>query len=160
MEENTYGMKWYNFVVKIQLWLAMFFLLANGCMTIQGEQYSNKEAVYSAFPKMRTIDIGYGLILLSLIAVAFITRRYLARFDERGPKYYIGLCVIITVLPIIYAAVCSAANSVPISYLINEGTIVTAIIMIVHTVCNYIYFKKRKQQFTVMGLQSVSNNHL
>ena len=149
------GLKWYYFIVKIQLWISMVFGLYNGAQYFQGAQYGdNVKAVYTAFPAMSSVDFAFGFLMLVFAVFAFITRRRLVRFEPSGPKFYIGLNIISAFVPIAYALTCSFATNIPFVNLIDENGIVHFVIGMLFALINAIYFKKRKELFSIMRNQA------
>ncbi len=149
--ELTLGFKWYNFVVKVQLWLSMLASLAHGANYVQGLQYDDASLIYKTFPAMKAVDVVYGIIMLGLAAFTVYTRTLLKRFDAKGPKCYIGINIFNAFHPLMYALVCSAATKISISNLTDSGTIVRMIAALMLAGFNIYYFNKRKSFFSSMN---------
>ncbi len=143
------GMKWYSFIVHIQLWLFMISLLVNGARFMFGLQYVDKrDAVYGAFPAVKYVDFLYGVAFLVLIVFAFITRKLLAQYREKGPRWYLTICAVVNVLfPVLYIIAASTASRVSVSAWINVETIMNLAFGVVYFVLNYVYFRKRRGLF-------------
>ena len=145
------GMKWYHFVVKVQLWIYMAVALINGIMVFTGAHYggqTERDAVYLIYPDMKAVDIIYGIVMLGLVAFAFVTRKSLALYEERGPKSYIYLNVITAIHPLLYLTVSSLVANVPLGDLINSSTVGQFLSGITLAIINTVYFRKRKDLFT------------
>ncbi len=155
-EQKEYGLKWYYFVVKVQLWLTMLVLLYNAFQYFQGAHYGeNDNAIYSTFPAIETVDLGFAIIMLIFVVFTFITRKSLARFEEKGVKNYLFLCYVLPLLSTIYSIVCCIAAKVPIEYVMDFGAfIVQVVLMLIYAIFNTIYFRKRKALFRTKRLQS------
>ena len=145
----TIGMKWYNFVVKVQLWLFMACTALIGLSFIDGATRSgaSANAIYNTFPAVRTVDIAYAIVLLALAVFAFFTRRSLVRYEARGPKFYLGISYISAFLSVLYALVCSIAANVPFGKLFNATSIGQMIPLLALAIINTVYFGKRKALF-------------
>ena len=86
-------MKWYKFIIYVQLILAPLIDLLNAYTTITGAAYEaemtgGKNIVYNMYPSLETIDKVYGFLLIGIAVLGFIARQKLAKYSNLGPKLY------------------------------------------------------------------------
>ncbi len=145
------GMRWYNFVTKVQLWLAFIVVIANGLSQIATTLEGENEALIT-FPVWKTVNMLYGVSLICVAIVILRTRKKLVRFEKDGPQYYYFVCTALFVLPLLYPFMLCVSANIPIvvmfeGFIANPSTISSAIVSLVNLVLNYIYFEKRKYLF-------------
>ena len=155
VSSNGLGMKWYKFIIYVQLFLSALTGLVNGIKYITGSVYgdaSERETVYELFPSMKTVSTITGILLLAAAVVAIIARQKLAGFKHDGPMFYYITCGISIGASLIY---CIAAYSElsKYSWLVNTssylaGSIVGILISVGLLIANIIYFGHRKDMFT------------
>lgn len=155
VSSNGLGMKWYKFIIYVQLFLSALTGLVNGIKYITGSVYGNaseRETVYELFPSMKTVSTITGILLLAAAVVAIIARQKLAGFKHDGPMFYYITCGISIGASLIY---CIAAYSElsKYSWLVNTssylaGSIVGILISVGLLIANIIYFGHRKDMFT------------
>lgn len=147
-KKQQYPMKWYYFIIHIQLIFGVVSLAAIGFLYISGEYLELnydmlfKEGVYTKVPGLKYMDIGIGVINLGLIPAYLITRQKLVNFKKDAPEWYMGILVgnlvsyvLINISTAMYAEVsvisCGIGMAVSIALI----------------VANYMYFNKRKVLF-------------
>ena len=155
VSSNGLGMKWYKFIIYVQLFLSALTGLVNGIKYITGSVYGNaseRETVYELFPSMKTVSTITGILLLAAAVVAIIARQKLAGFKHDGPMFYYITCGISIGASLIY---CIAAYSElsKYSWLVNTssylaGSIIGILISVGLLIANIIYFGHRKDMFT------------
>lgn len=155
VSSNGLGMKWYKFIIYVQLFLSALTGLVNGIKYITGSVYGNaseRETVYELFPSMKTVSTITGILLLAAAVVAIIARQKLAGFKHDGPMFYYITCGISISASLIY---CIAAYSElsKYSWLVNTssylaGSIIGILISVGLLIANIIYFGHRKDMFT------------
>ena len=104
-------MKWYKFIIYVQLFLSALSGLVNGIKYITGSVYgdaSERETIYGFFPSMKTVSTITGILMLAAAVVAIIARQKLAGFKHDGPMFYYITCGISIGASLIY---CIAAYS-------------------------------------------------
>ena len=143
-------MKWFKFIIYVQLFLNALLNLGNAIQALTGSQYDgNAELVYLMFDGLQTMDTLYGIVLLGLAAFAIYTRFRLSGYYENGPSCYYILLIVQLVASLIYTY---AANeliaSITGSSISAESTYIGNIIgNVLLLVINYVYFNKRKHLF-------------
>ena len=138
-EVPTMGMKWYPFVVKLQLWLTMLGLLSTAGQIGTGAHYGElRDQVYQMFPKLETVDIAYAVLCFVMIFFAFITRRELRDYEWSGVKKYMVLCAFTFFSPLLYAIATSVATG--LENMIDLSVLIASITGLVYLVLNNIYF--------------------
>ena len=147
-KKTEYPMKWYYFIIYVQLILGVVALVATGALYISGqylEMYHDalfKAWVYAKVPGLRYMDIIIGVVNLAFIPVYLITRQKLVKFKKDAPKWYMGILIGNLVSYVLTNV--STAMYAELDYVSCGGSIVTSIVLII---ANYIYFNKRKALF-------------
>ena len=155
VSSNGLGMKWYKFIIYVQLFLSALSGLVNGIKYITGSVYgdaSEREIIYEWFPSMKTVSTITGILMLAAAVVAIIARQKLAGFKHDGPMFYYITCGISIGASLIY---CIAAYSElsKYSWLVDTssylaGSIIGILISVGLLIANIIYFGHRKDMFT------------
>ena len=155
VSSNGLGMKWYKFIIYVQLFLSALSGLINGIKYITGSVYgdaSERETIYALFPSMKTVSTITGILMLAAAVVAIIARQKLAGFKHDGPMFYYITCGISIGASLIY---CIAAYSElsKYSWLVDTssylaGSIIGILISVGLLIANIIYFGHRKDMFT------------
>lgn len=145
-EEKPMKMKWYKFVIYVQLFLTVLSALgtAGNYMSgnIYGEYVENIYAVYGNGLKM--VDMLMGVLNLLCVPMAIIVRQKLAHFKANGPKLYLALYVYNAVISVIYSVIVGFVIGVGINMMQMAILIVVTGVFIV---LNRVYFEKRKHMF-------------
>jgi len=147
--ENTQGMKWFKFVIYVQMFLAAISDVANFGNYIGGNIYaiqgSSPEAVYWVFPALSGLDKVFAILCLALAAFAIYVRMELAKYKSGACDKYLIFIVatagISVLYQIIFAGITSQiSESMPsiIGMVIAYGVFIAL---------NKIYFDKRKHLF-------------
>ena len=143
--EPAFSMKWYKFVVYVQLFLAALSALGSGIMMMTGLHYGGySEHVYAAYGDMKIIDIAFGIFYLVCIPIAIITRQKLAKYKADGPMFLMLTIVLSLAISLLYAVSSALVTGVNVFDATVIGTIIGNVALIVG---NHIYFKKRKDLF-------------
>ena len=142
-------MKWFKFIIWVQLFLSALVYLGNAIQALTGGQYHGEaDLIYSVFPAMKGADTFMGIACLALAIFAIVVRFQLSGYRKLGPKLYLGHLVAGVVVTVIYTAlsVNAMAGYGDTASLWSEaiGTVIGNVIVIV---CNIIYFKKREHLF-------------
>ena len=141
-------MKWFKFVIYVQLFLAALVNLGSAVQALTGSQYNGEaDLVYAFFPALKTADTLYGILCIAAAVFAIVTRFQLSGYRANGPKFYIGLLVANIVIPIIYGVMASSAMSGFDTSSIWSSTAGSMVGSVILLVCNIIYFNKRKHLF-------------
>jgi hypothetical protein len=145
-------MKWFKFVIYVQLFLSCFSNAVSALSAFTGSQYGTEaQAVYIVIPTLKIVDVIYAIALIGLAVFALIARSNLKNFRVNGPKFYHILLVAQVAVSVIYLV---AANSVISNSIIGNSyspdytsvisSFITTGIMLL---CNIKYFNKRKHLF-------------
>ena len=141
-------MKWYYFIIYVQLILGVVALVATGALYISGqslEMYHDalfKAWVYAKVPGLRYMDIIIGVVNLAFIPVYLITRQKLVKFKKDAPKWYMGILIGNLVSYVLTNV--SKAMYAEMDYVRCGIGIATIRALIA---ANYVYFNKRKALF-------------
>lgn len=143
-------MRWYKFVIWVQLFLNALLNIVSGIMTMTGAHYQGQATVvYMVYGRLKGLDIVIGIMMLVLAGGAIWVRQMLSKFQKMGPTAYIILIASNGIVSLIYVIMASAiirlnAFSATVISQIVAGIVVASIAL---CICNYIYFNKRKSMF-------------
>ena len=141
----AHPMKWFKFVIWVQLFLSALISLSSAVSMFSGSLYLGAaDRVYSIYPGLKVIDILAGVVFLALAAFAIYIRQQLAHYKENGPKFYLILLVIAAAETFLYAL---AATIIVGANMFSIRTVIALIFGVVMIVLNNIYFKKRAELF-------------
>ncbi len=151
--QKPLGMKWYKFVVNVQLFLSMIVSVGNGGRYLNDTMNGTKEEwniIYTVFPRLRILNIVFGVIQILYVGFLAVIRYRMVKFKKNAPILYIISFLIQIVLEWIWIAVLIASTStLNVDYSSQiYGTILTDILWVIYIVLNIIYFKKRKFAFS------------
>ena len=147
-EKKEWGLLWYKFIIYVQLIFSIILGFIAMTKYFTGNIYQgNSNAVYSAYPRLRVLDIIYSGCFLGIILYTIYVRQQLAKFKKGAPKKYLILLLIPVVLYGIYGIL-----SLAITGWYATETIIAQIISQIIGFCimggiNYIYFKHRTHLF-------------
>ena len=150
--EQDLPMKWFKFLINFSLFFGAF---VNG---ITAYQYFNKTMTYNLFGEyFRSIDIIYGISILTIAVLMLIARFRLSGFKKNGPAFFCGLCILSIIVSAAYiiAAIniigfypyITDANRAYYVYTLTLSSVITFATYIVFVVLNIRYFSKRKHLF-------------
>ncbi|MCD8322925.1 MAG: zinc ribbon domain-containing protein [Oscillospiraceae bacterium] len=144
-QTNQPTMKWFKFIIWVQLFLSALGNLGTGLSLVTGLTYGEyASSVYYYFTGLKAVDIFCGLLTIALGIVAIYVRFQLSGFRRRGPDlylYYLAANIVVSFLYIIL-------TSVVIGTFAGDTTsIVSLIASAVLIAINSIYFKKRRHLF-------------
>ncbi len=146
--QQNMPMKWFKFIIYVQLFLSMLFNLLAAIDAFTGLPYGDeKSIVYSLYPSLKTIDIIYGVLLILLVIVAFVARQKLAGFKKDGPNTYLiflGANVLVSVLYFVLVKVCTGLS---FGELNTRSVLPSLVISAALIAVNADYFRKRKHLF-------------
>ncbi|CDC92086.1 putative uncharacterized protein [Firmicutes bacterium CAG:227] len=138
-------MRWYKFVIWVQLFLNALLNIVSGIMTMTGAHYQgHATAVYMVCGSLKGLDIVIGIMMLVLAGGAIWVRQMLSKFQKMGPTAYVILLASNGIVSLIYAIMVSAITRLNAF----SATVISQIVAIIALcICNYIYFNKRKSMF-------------
>lgn len=138
-------MKWFQFIIYVQLFLSALANLATGLGQLTGQMYGEGSGlVYRLFPALRAVDMGMGLASLALAAAAIVVRQKLARYRQGAPRLYLLFCGVSVGLSLVYAA----AASLALGHLVLDASVVVNLLgNVVLLLLNRVYFRRRAALF-------------
>lgn len=145
---NTWGMKWYKFILYGQLFISMGFRVLSGIIMLTGLQYGNKasrEMTYLFVPKLRAVDITAGIIIICVALYGFHVRRRLADFGYDGPSLYYRYYFLNLGVLVLYLIVCRILAGV---FSPGTGAYIQFAEAIIMLIANRIYFTNRAFLFS------------
>lgn len=138
-------MKWFKFVIWVQLFLAALTNAGTGIGLLTGFAYGGyAEDVYATFGGLRILDILIGLLCLALAAAAIYIRFQLSGYRQKGPTLYLCFLLVSIAVSLVYMLLASLALG---SFAGDLSTIVSLVTSLVKYFLNRIYFEKRSFLF-------------
>lgn len=140
-------MKWFEFVIYIQLFGHMLLRLGNAVILFTGIIYKKQgieaEELYSMYPQLSMLDKLFIVVCLILAVLAIVVRQRLAKYKKDGPNMYLMFILVqIFALGIYNVGAYIIVQSGDFSRII--GQIVGLVILFT---ANKVYFDKRKSLF-------------
>ena len=158
--EQQLPMRWYKFVIYVQMILGALSLLALSMTMFTGSHYDSKEKanlIYALYPKISEIDKIYGVILVGMAILAIIIRQGLANYQRKVLNWYYAFPIAQVIFAVgyefeiykhsIYADWEWNDCFEDIASEVFSKYIGITIIIIVMVVLSKIYFDKRKHLF-------------
>lgn len=148
-QSQNLGMKWYKFIIYVQCFLGGILNVIMGLQIATGLQYGKNAAqVYAYYPRLRAVDMVYGVAVILLGIALLITRFGLKKFKANAATMYIFY-------PLVALGI-SVAYYVAISVLLGSGVVTESIGEFAPTmfgnivlfIANYKYFGNRKHLFS------------
>lgn len=145
-EFTANNMKWYQFVIYVQLFLAAIAKVFEGIRTMTGKQYGDdKNLVYLFYGSgLKVTDILYGILCIGFAVAAILVRQMLAKKKVNAPNYYLLYSGITAVAALGYSILFFIFTK-------QSSQIVSAVISLIvigiYIALNYVYFQKRNHQF-------------
>ncbi len=138
-------MKWFKFIIWVQLFLAALSDLGAGLGLLTGMAYGDYVSdVYAMFPVLRPLDILEGLLCLALAVAAIYVRFQLSGYKQKGPTLYLCFLLASSAVSLVYVLVASlilrlfAGDFFPMLSLAANVVVV---------LLNLTYFEKRRFLF-------------
>lgn len=146
--QKMYKMKWFKFIIYVQLFFNAVVFIVQGIPYISGTVYGEMtEMVYTYYGQaLRICDILFGGVNIVLAVVAIVVRMRLAKYKKNGPLCYLIYWGAQGVFSVAYTlATCVIIGAFPST---NIATMVGVIIgTILALGFNYTYFDNRKELF-------------
>ncbi|MBQ9166776.1 MAG: hypothetical protein IJX71_07640 [Oscillospiraceae bacterium] len=140
-------MKWYKFVIWIQLFVSLMIGFFNGLSMITGSVYSNlggdAAVIWATYPGLQYIDWSYGLVLIGWAVFAVYVRQRLANYRKDGPRLYLLFLIISLAAAVVYNLICGLI----VGGLDGAGLLMTVLCNGLFIWLNSSYFKKRQRLF-------------
>ncbi len=151
-EQSQFGMKWYKVIINFSAYAAAVISGINVIVLLLGTYYEGmRDVVYSMYPTLALIDILYAGINVFLLIYALRTRSNLYWERKKGPRMIVSLYVMNTVFSVAYIVASAVVLAFDLEEFINmivdSDNLLTIIAGPIGAICNYIYFKKRKDIF-------------
>ncbi len=140
------NMKWYQFIIYVQLFLAAIFKGIEGIRTMTGKQYGDDKNLYYLFygSGLKMMDILYGILCIGFAVVAILVRQLLAKKKVNASNYYLLYSGMTAVAALGYAILFFIFTR-------ESAQIVSAVISLIvsgiYIALNYVYFQKRRHLF-------------
>lgn len=138
-------MKWYWFIVNIQLLLSTLSFLINGFLYFSGSLYGEQTAtLYEAYPGLGLLDKGFGIFAILMAGLAIFTRIKLKAYREGAPKQLIMLYILSLLGTVVYIGVEMAIVG---QNLITSDLVMSIMISVFMIFVNIYYFRNRRHLF-------------
>ena len=126
-------LKWFKFIIYVQLFLSALGNLVTGVQLVTGLQYGDLQGmVYSTYPALKPV------------VWALIVRQRLAKFRQGAPKLYLLWIGVSMGVALCYLV----AASLVLGQLVMTGSIVGGILgNVLLILLNRVYFRKREHLF-------------
>lgn len=144
---QVHPMKYYKFVIWVQLFLSAVVGVSQGILLLTGRIYEtvsdvSAKLLYAFYPGMHTVNILFGLIYIALAAAAIYVRQQLAHFKTKAPDLYYIYLIAQMAATFLYGVL---QNLIIASGL--GSAVPNLIVMIIMLVLCRIYFEKRRALF-------------
>jgi len=144
---QVHPMKYYKFVIWVQLFLSAVVGVSQGILLLTGRIYEtvsdvSAELLYAFYPGMHTVNILFGLIYIALAVAAIYVRQQLAHFKTKAPDLYYIYLIAQMAATFLYGVL---QNLIIASGL--GSAVPNLIVMIILLVLCRIYFEKRRALF-------------
>lgn len=138
-------LKWFKFIIYVQLFLNALGYLITGIQQMTGLVYGGIRAdVYTSYPALRPVDVVMGLLSLGLMVWALVVRQRLAKFRRGAPKLYLIWIGVSVGVALIYLV----AASLVLGQLVMTASVVGSLLgNVLLILLNMVYFRKREQLF-------------
>lgn len=147
-EKKSYKMKWFKFIIYVQLFLGAVVMGIQGIPYITGTVYGElSELVYAMWGQsLRICDMFYGVANIILAVAAIVVRMRLAKFKKNGPLCYLIYFGVQGVVSVIYTLTTAAIiGQFPTDSIATFAGIILGTMIALAT--NYTYFDNRKELF-------------
>lgn len=142
-------MKWYKFIIWVQLFLSALSLVGTGLMLLTGTHYGDaKGLVYLVYGGLQAVDIIFAIVFIALAVCCIVVRMNLAKFKKGAPTQYLILLGANIAAQLVYALALAAITQINVFQAMDSSAIVQIISSIVMIILSKIYFDKREHLFT------------
>lgn len=103
--QNSYRLKWHKILIYFGMWLSAAQMLYLALMLLLGAHYGDVQVqttVYTAFPKLRYLDVAFGVAYLITAACFVRSRNKIALLQKRGVRGAIIATILAPVLDVFY----------------------------------------------------------
>lgn len=146
--EPEQGMKWFKFIIYVQLFLSMLSQVSSAILIFAGSQYGeDADYIYFLYDGLKAVDVIFGILSLGLAVLALAARQALARFKANGPKLYFTFLIANIVVGLIYIILVSIVTGVSMSMLVDTDLIAQLVTSAILLGVNIVYFRKRTHLF-------------
>lgn len=146
--QTTQGMKWYKFIIYVQLFIMAFSEVVNVFQFFGKNKYGDStEWLYLIGSSLKVLDMIDCIVGIGIAVAAIIIRMQLAHFKRGASQNYLVLLLVQTIRLTIYLiGVSIIFKYLDLTYY-SVVSVLAVIEMVVMLIINYSYFGKRKQYF-------------
>lgn len=171
-QANYYSqsMKWYKFVINVQLIFAAIIDALTGLLYLLGKFYdlyyaylfkstyqtmsdfnsieNISEQIYYHYDGLRSIDIFFGIMLICLAVFNIYVKSQLVKYKRNAPTLFLFNVILINVIGFVYMLLVANYTQPPFKVPVTISSVIIQIIGVtVWVVLNKIYFDKRRHLF-------------
>lgn len=151
--QKPLGMKWYKFIVYVQLFMSMLMSVGYGYSYFSDTMRGDKEtwkAIYAVFPKLRALNIVFGIIQFLYVGFLAVIWYRMFYFKKNAPVLYITNYFIQIALEWVWLVIAIAYTGMGYDKFSStlSNTMFRNCIQVIYILLNIVYFKKRKFMFT------------
>lgn len=153
MEQQTpgspsQGMKWFKFIIWVQLILNAIASALNAFALFTGASYGGSaDMVYAFYSGMRAVDVVFGIVYLALAAGAVLVRMGLAKFRRGAPALYLTFLAAHIAAQILYAVFVMVVTGISPLDMFDISTVTSTIGDVALILINRVYFERRAHLF-------------
>ena len=146
-------MRWFKFVIWVQLFLSALSYAITGVMMITGSFYvvggmNFADEVYGTLDGLKAVDVVFGVAFVAIAVFALYVRQRLAGFRKGAPKLYLTLLGVGIAAQFLYAFAVSLVLRTEIADVISTSGLAQIIVSLLLVILNKYYFARRERLFT------------
>ena len=141
------GMKWYKWVIWVQLFLTALSCVVQGISLLTGKQIVDVSFIYTFLGTLKVLNVIFGIIYVVLAVMSILVRNQLAHYKTGAPSNYLNLLVILWVVGAVYPIIVSLITSTFSVFGDILKTIPSIIFFVIYYTLNRTYFRKRESMF-------------
>jgi len=143
------GMKWFKFIIYIQLIIAFLLNLYSAYRLYSGEIYFDGtrylvDQVYTAFPALRYIDMIFMIVSIGMAVLSIFVRQKLVKYRTNAVKLYLSFLILNGLISLLYCGATSLATGINTFDVNVLRTVVQNLFLFFYS---NDYFRKRKHLF-------------
>ncbi len=147
MTSTEMGMKWYKWVIWVQLFLTALSSVFMGISLLTGKQIVDVSFIYTLLGTLKVLNVIFGIIYVVLAVMSILVRNQLAHYKTGAPSNYLHLLIILWVVGAVYPIIVSLVTNTFSVFGDILKTIPSIIFFVIYYTLNRTYFRKRESMF-------------
>ena len=147
MTSTEMGMKWYKWVIWVQLFLTALSSVFMGISLLTGKQIVDVSFIYTLLGTLKVLNVIFGIIYVVLAVMSILVRNQLAHYKTGAPSNFLHLLIILWVVGVVYPIIVSLVTNTFSVFGDILKTIPSIIFFVIYYTLNRTYFKKRESMF-------------